>query len=126
MIDHLSVGVDDIEKATSFYDALFATIGGKRIAALDTLVAYGKDTIDFLAMIPHDKEAFSAGNGVHIAFVAETNDQVTAFHKAALANGGSCEGAPGTRPYPHAEVFASYVRDPFGNKLEVIVGGFNG
>jgi catechol 2,3-dioxygenase-like lactoylglutathione lyase family enzyme len=126
MIDHLSVGVSSIDQAEKFYDSVLATIGCEPKAKMDGLLAYGRDRIEFLAMLPFDKNDSTAGNGVHIAFAAETNEQIDNFHKAVLENGGTCEGAPGTRPYPHAEVYATYVRDPFGNKLEALVGGFKG
>lgn len=126
MIDHLSVGVSDIEKAEKFYDTVLATIGMKRLAELETIRAYGTETISFLAMTPFDQAPATHGNGTHIAFRADHDAQVDAFHQAAMDLGGVCEGKPGTRPYPHAEVYTAYVRDPFGNKLEVIRGGFSG
>jgi catechol 2,3-dioxygenase-like lactoylglutathione lyase family enzyme len=56
------------------------------------------------------------------ALVASDQDAVRAFHKAALANGGTDEGAPGLRPYGPA-FFAAYVRDPDGNKLSAVHEG---
>ena len=33
---------------------------------------------------------------------------------------------PGVRPaYPMPDVFAAYLRDPWGNKLEIVHGGFS-
>ncbi len=51
-----------------------------------------------------------------IAFKAETQDQVRAAHAAALAAGGSDEGAPGFRPPDGASFYGAYFRDPVGNK----------
>jgi catechol 2,3-dioxygenase-like lactoylglutathione lyase family enzyme len=124
MIDHLSVGVTDIEKATSFYTEVLGKLGTDMLAKMDSLVAFGQGRIEFIAMMPHDGNDQTSGNGVHVAFKAANAEQVDAFHKAALENGGTCDGAPGTRPYPHAEVYAAFVRDPFGNKLEALSGGF--
>ena len=62
----------------------------------------------------------------HVAFVAGGNEAVDAFHRAAIESGGSCEGKPGERTYPHRQVYAAYVRDPFGNKLEALTLGFAG
>ncbi len=36
---------------------------------------------------------------------------------AALAHGGSCDGAPGQRLHYSADFYAAYVRDPDGNKI---------
>lgn len=125
MIDHMSVGVDDIPRAKAFYDAVFAPLDMSCLAAMDGLLAYGGAAIQFLAMEPYDGKEARAGNGMHVAFAAKSPEQVSAFHAAALAAGGECEGAPGPRAYPHKEVFAAYVRDPFGHKLEVLTDGFS-
>ena len=55
------------------------------------------------------------------AFAAPSQEAVRAFHKAALAAGGTDEGAPGLRPYGPS-FFAAYVRDPDGNKLSAVHG----
>ncbi|CAA0096370.1 Uncharacterised protein [BD1-7 clade bacterium] len=125
MIDHISVGVNDIEKAANFYDQVLTKIGYQQHAKFDNIVAYGNEKINFLAMLPFDTQPYTAGNGVHIAFSAKDQNQVNAFHRTAIENGGTCEGKPGHRDYPHGEVYTAYIRDPFGNKFEVICGGFN-
>ena len=126
IIDHLSVGVPDIEQATGFYDSVLKTLGIDRLASSDGFAAYGAGAVQFLVMIPENGEPFSNGNGTHICFAASSPDAVTAFHQAALEKGGACAGAPGPRPaYPAPNVFAAFVRDPFGNKLEAIHNGFS-
>lgn len=124
MIDHISVGVDDIERAKQFYTPVLSKLGLGLMAEMNSLVAYGGDVIQFLAMLPFDGQAAGAGNGTHVAFRAGSAEQVDAFHAAAMAAGAACEGAPGTRAYPHDEVYAAYVRDPFGHKLEALTNGF--
>ena len=124
MIDHLSIGVNDIEKAATFYDAVMAVLEYRQLAKFDNIIAYGNERIEFLAMLPFDGRDQTAGNGTHIAFKAKTQAQVNLFYVAALNNQGICAGEPGIREYPHGEVYTTYVRDPFGNKLEAICGGF--
>lgn len=125
-IDHLSVGVSNLDEARRFFDPVMRAIGVARLAENAAFLAYGKDAPQFLAMLPYDKAPASAGNGVHIAFHVETPAAVDAFHKAALAQGGVCAGAPGTRAgFPgDPEAYMAFVRDPFGNKLEAIAQGF--
>ena len=53
------------------------------------------------------------------ALVAPSQQAVDAFHKAALAHGGTDEGVPGLRPYGPG-FYAAYVRDPDGNKLSAV------
>jgi len=45
---------------------------------------------------------------------------VDAFHAAALAAGGTDDGAPGLRPAYDAHYYAAFVRDPDGNKIEAV------
>lgn len=125
IVDHLSVGVDCVDKAADFYNPVLATLGIEQLARLDGLVGYGKDFIQFVAILPFNKEPACFGNGTHIAFHADTKEQVERFHQVALASGGRDEGAPGPRNYPHKEVYAAFVRDPFGHKLEVLTEGFS-
>ena len=124
MIDHMSVGVDDVDSAKDFYTKTLGELGFGLLAEMPGLLAYGENSIQFLAMRPFDGETAGAGNGMHVAFKATTQEQVDAFHSTAMANRATCEGAPGTRAYPHAEVYAAYIRDPFGHKLEVLTNGF--
>ena len=125
IIDHLSLGVPDIEEACKFYDGLLETLGSKRLATMETLAAYGNEAVQFVLIKPFDGQEHSAGNGTHICFVAESPAAVDAFHKFATENGGTCEGAPGPRPgYPLPDVYTAFVRDPHGHKLEAIHKGF--
>lgn len=125
IIDHLSLGVPAVDKATEFYDEVLAAVGVQRLATTQTFAAYGQDAVQFLLMTPENGAGYTSGNGTHICFVAETPGAVDRFHKAALAQGGTCEGAPGPRPGdPKTDVYTTFVRDPFGNKLEAIHNGF--
>lgn len=126
IIDHLSVGVPAIDAGRAFYDGVMKALGCDCLAATDGFAAYGKDAVQFLIMLPNDGGASSAGNGTHICFAARDRAAVDAFHAAALKAGGRDEGAPGPRPaYPLPDVYTGFVRDPFGNKLEAIHGGFS-
>ena len=60
------------------------------------------------------------GEGTHVAFTAETRDQVDAFHEAALAAGGRDNGAPGLRPHYHPNYYAAFVLDPDGLNIEAV------
>lgn len=125
LVDHLSLGVPAIEPARTFYDTLLATLDCRCLAATDSLAAYGNDRVEFLLLKPFDGGPASGGNGTHVAFAAASRAAVDAFHAFAIQNGGGDEGAPGIRDaYPMADVYAAYVRDPFGNKLEVVHNGF--
>ena len=125
IIDHLSVGVPDIEAACTFYDGVLKTLDIGRLATSDGFAAYGAGAVQFLVMKPENGDTYTTGNGTHICFAAPTQEAVRAFHAAALARGGICAGEPGPRvAYPAPNVYTAFVRDPFGNKLEAIHNGF--
>jgi predicted lactoylglutathione lyase len=45
---------------------------------------------------------------------------VDAFHKAAVAAGGKCNGAPGVRVDYSPDYYAAFVLDPAGNNIEAV------
>ncbi|KAF1719458.1 VOC family protein [Pseudoxanthomonas wuyuanensis] len=118
LLSHISVGSNDFERATAFYDAVMPTLGARRIEAFPGAVAYGKAFPEFWVQTPLDGARASIGNGTHFGFIAESPQAVDAFHAAALAAGGSDEGAPGPRPQYGAAYYGGYVRDPDGHKIE--------
>ncbi|KUO55749.1 MAG: hypothetical protein APF82_09955 [Sphingomonadales bacterium BRH_c42] len=125
ILDHISLGVTSIDDARRFYDPAMEVLGLSCLAANNAFAAYGKDAVQFLLMVPTDGAAYTQGNGTHVAFRADNQATVEAFHTAAITAGGVCAGAPGPRPdYPASDVFAAFVRDPFGHKLEAIHNGF--
>ncbi|MEP3244366.1 MAG: VOC family protein [Sneathiella sp.] len=125
MIDHLSVGVSDIDKACNFYNGLMTILGCELLAKSDAFAAYGKTAPQFLLMLPADGGQSSAGNGTHIAVVAKDKITVDAAHRYAMEMDAQCNGMPGPREaYPKPDVYTAFVIDPFGNKLEFIYNGF--
>lgn len=58
--------------------------------------------------------------GIHIAFRAADRAAVDAFHAAALAAGGTDNGAPGVRPHYHPHYYGAFVRDPDGHNIEAV------
>lgn len=120
MIHHVSVGTGDLARARRFYDAALPAIGMLPMRADDFAAHYGSGHFMFSALLPADGGSAAPGNGVHIAFGVEDRAMVDAFHAAALAHGGTSDGAPGLRPDYDANYYAAFVRDPDGNKLEAV------
>ena len=119
MLHHVSVGVSDVARATGFYDGVLAALGYKRVMEiLPYAVGYGTDKPEFWVGLPEDRAPAAVGNGVHIGFMARSKAAVQAFHRAALAAGGTDEGAAGPRPNYGPDYYGAFVRDLDGNKLE--------
>jgi catechol 2,3-dioxygenase-like lactoylglutathione lyase family enzyme len=57
---------------------------------------------------------------VHIAFSAETDEAVDAFHRAAIAAGYADNGAPGPRAAYHPGYYGAFVLDPDGHNIEAV------
>jgi catechol 2,3-dioxygenase-like lactoylglutathione lyase family enzyme len=84
----------------------------------------GVRELAFWVGTPVNQQPATAGNGTMLAFRAQSWNEVDQFHAAALAQGGSSEGAPGLRPHYNPDFYAAYVRDPDGNKLAAVCRGF--
>jgi catechol 2,3-dioxygenase-like lactoylglutathione lyase family enzyme len=122
MLHHVSIGVADVERAAEFYDAVLGALGFRRTADfLPYAVAYGDEGYTFWVQLPSDRNPARAGNGAHIAFNAKNKRAVQSFHSAALAAGGSDEGAPGPRTEYTPDYYGAFVRDLDGNKIEAVV-----
>ena len=118
ILSHVSIGTNDFEKSTAFYDKVLPTIGSKRMMAHPGAVAYGKMFPEFWVQTPIDGGTASVGNGTHIGFIAPSKAAVAAFHEAAVAAGASDDGAPGPRPEYGEPYYGCFVRDPDGHKIE--------
>ena len=126
MLLYVTLGSNDIARSRKFYDAALAPLGMKRNHIDEDELGYGamnrtpedRENVLWIGR-PYLKLPANWGNGTMIALSAKTRKIVDAFYVAALANGGTDEGAPGLRPY-HANFYACYVRDPDGNKLSVV------
>jgi catechol 2,3-dioxygenase-like lactoylglutathione lyase family enzyme len=119
MIDHVSVGVSDLERARRFYGRVLATLGYKQLRDWPGAAAgFGKDYPEFWVNLSADMKP--PDSAVHICLRAPSVDVVDAFHAAALEAGGVSDGAPGMRPQYNARYYAAFVRDPDGNKLEAV------
>jgi catechol 2,3-dioxygenase-like lactoylglutathione lyase family enzyme len=124
MILYTTVGVSDLVRSTRFYDAVFAALGIRQSPGADAgWAGWGPSYdggISFWICKPFDGSAPSPGNGTMVAFRARNAVEVRAFHAAALANGGTSEGGPGTRDIYGPEFYVAYVRDLDGNKLACV------
>jgi len=117
MIDHVSITVSDLARATAFYEKLLEPLGLARLVTRETTTGFGKKYPEFWLDLHQDE---SAPSGTHIALRARGIDAVKAFHKAALENGGACDGPPGPREATNPGYYAAFIRDPDGNRIEAV------
>ncbi|WP_242220836.1 VOC family protein [Shinella zoogloeoides] len=122
MLLYTTVGTNDLPRAGRFYDAALSPLGYIRQRQAPGEIGYAADgdvRCRFWVVEPFNREPATFGNGVTIALVAPNRAAVDAFHAAALAAGGTDEGAPGLRPF-HASFYAAFVRDHDGNKIAAV------
>ena len=120
MIDHISVGVSDLDRAAKFYEATLAALGLTRLVTRPRTVGFGKAYPEFGINLREGMPRVPPESGVHICLRAKTTDEVDAFHVAALSAGGGSDGAPGIRPHDRVRYYAAFVTDPDGNRIEAV------
>ena len=123
VISHITLGTNNLKISTIFYDAVLATIGFDRLPKPEGKPpAYAKNNSMPIIYIypPYNNLPATWGNGSHVAFQAQSRNQVDEFHKIALSHGGTDEGAPGIREEYANNYYAAYIRDPDGNKLQAV------
>lgn len=124
MIAYVTFGADDILRAKRFYSAVLPALGYSLTEGADGLsfalpVHAGQSSVlpDFYVKPTFDGRPASAGNGTMVGFEADNQEQVRLLHAAALAAGGTDEGAPGFRATYGPRFYVGYLRDPQGNKI---------
>lgn len=120
MIDHISVGVSELERSAKFYEATLAPLGLTRLVTRPATVGFGKAYPEFWINLRPGMPRVAAGSGVHICLRAKSTADVDAFHAAALAAGGGSDGAPGLRSHERVRYYAAFIVDPDGNRIEAV------
>lgn len=124
-LSHIGIPVSDIGRAKAFYEAALAPlgmaitmeVGPELIESGGTAIGFGEPGSNGLFWIGDNEKV---GEGVHVAFEAESRAQVDAFYKAAIGAGGKDNGAPGPRPHYGPNYYAAFVYDPDGANIEAV------
>jgi catechol 2,3-dioxygenase-like lactoylglutathione lyase family enzyme len=120
VIDHVSLGVADLDRAARFYQAVLGAIGFAKLEVRPATIGFGKRYPEFWLNHRPIMAPVPADTGVHVCVRARSSEAVDAFHAAALAAGGSCDGPPGVRPHRTGGYYAAFVRDLDGNRVEAV------
>jgi catechol 2,3-dioxygenase-like lactoylglutathione lyase family enzyme len=121
MLDHVGIEVSDLARSKGFYEAALEPLGIRLLMEFEGAAGFGKDT-------EHGPKPFfwiqgrgrPPVSGAHVAFGARTAELVDSFHAAALAAGGTDNGAPGPRPIYHPGYYGAFVLDPDANNVEAV------
>lgn len=123
MLDHVGFAVTDAEASRRFYEAALAPLGicvqmtvTPEMGAPGTVYGFGTQGKPYFWIGDGER----VGEGTHIAFEAETRADVDAFYAAAIAAGGTDNGAPGIREHYHPNYYGAFVLDPDGMNIEAV------
>jgi len=117
-IDHVKLPVADLERTKAFYSAALAPLGYELVFDGPESIGLGRADREPIAFL----RTSAPSVGTHIALTAPDPASVDAFHAAAVAAGGTNNGAPGLRPYG-GEYYAAFVIDPDGHNIEAVHHG---
>jgi len=118
-IDHLWIGVRDLDATETFYNVLGRYTGFRPDRGWEARLQFRRGESTF--SVVHDGRP--ATESLHIAFPARDRRTVDEFHRAATAVGYQSNGAPGERPRYGPGYYAAYVLDPDGTNVELVVRG---
>ena len=123
MLDHIGLSVGDFARSQAFYTAALKPLELSLIMQMTpdqtgggSYAGFGTDGKPFFWI--GDSKASSGP--VHVAFAASSRALVDAFYAAAIAAGGTDNGAPGLRPHYHSDYYGAFVFDPDGNNVEAV------
>jgi catechol 2,3-dioxygenase-like lactoylglutathione lyase family enzyme len=119
LIDHIHLVVQDLSAAKRLYAAIFETL---EIPMGGTGDGYFWADEMFVSTADSEAALGELTGRHHLAFQAQSTRMVDSFYKAAMANGGRDNGAPGERSY-HPGYYAAFVLDPDGNNIEAVYHG---
>lgn len=118
MFDHVKFGVRDLAASKAFYLKALEPLGvtdARDWPPNGVELSRPKGQASLCLFQTEEKPAH-----LHLAFAAETREQVDAFYRAALAAGGKKLAAPALWPVYHASYYAAFVFDPDGHNIEAV------
>lgn len=118
IIDHFNLPVTDVEASKQIYQAVLATLGIDQVFIDADAVGFGKSSWEF-GLVPATGDI----QKLHLAFQADSAQQVDEFHQTAVDLGMKSNGAPGYRSEYGENYYAAYFFDPDGHNIEAVYRG---
>jgi catechol 2,3-dioxygenase-like lactoylglutathione lyase family enzyme len=116
MFDHVTVRVFELAASRRFYELALATLG------------FGEPADGGGFCEWHDFSIAQAGDdrpvtrNLHVAFVAQSREEVDGWWKTMTEAGYRDDGRPGPRPQYSKDYYGGFVLDPDGNGVEAVHG----
>lgn len=116
LIDHIGIAVSDYTASKMFYSKVLAPLDIELIVEVQGWAGFGRDGKAEFWFGPDELPQLP----MHIAFAADTREQVNRFYEVALAAGAQANGAPGVREIYHPNYYGAFVLDPDGHNIEAV------
>jgi catechol 2,3-dioxygenase-like lactoylglutathione lyase family enzyme len=117
VFDHITLTVSDVPRAVTFYRQALEPLGFRLEQEYDGGAGFGAPGSPQLWLMA------GTPSKVHLGLRAPSQQAVAAFHQAALAAGGTDNGAPGLRESYGPSYYAAFTHDPDGNNVEAVTYG---
>lgn len=116
MFDHIGFGVTNLAASKAFFLKALQPLGITVLMEGDYGVGLGQGGKPSLWLY----ETREKPARLHIAVAADKRSDVDAFYRAALAAGGTDNGAPGLRLDYHENYYGAFVIGPDGHNVEAV------
>lgn len=120
MIDHVSIAVKNLSKATEFYESILLPIGLNKMAEFPDRAAFGDKYPEFWINQRANMDTLPKDTGAHVCLRAKTTNAVDEFYAQGIGLGAVCSGKPGLRPEYNKMYYAAFLQDIDGNKIEAV------
>jgi catechol 2,3-dioxygenase-like lactoylglutathione lyase family enzyme len=117
-VDHLWVGVRDLDAAETFYNTIARYTGLREGSKWEQGVQFRGAWATFSLV----GDGRAPTERLHMAFPAPDRATVEKFHEAAIAAGYRDNGGPGERPQYGDGYFAAFILDADGTNVESVHG----
>lgn len=118
MFSFITIGTNNLKKSENFYSKVLKPLNIKRVLKHERYYGYAKinnpKKIELYLIKPFNNKKATTGNGLMIAFKANSKREVDDFYRIGINLGAKDEGAPGPR---HGQDYYAYIRDLDGNKI---------
>jgi catechol 2,3-dioxygenase-like lactoylglutathione lyase family enzyme len=117
MFDHVVFSTSNYEESKAFFVKALAPLGVAVVSEGPLGIELCRPDSQSSLCI---RRAHEKATHLHLAFAAESREQVIAFYRAALEAGGRDNGSPGLRRKYHANYYAAFVIGPDGHNIEAV------
>lgn len=116
IIDHIGLAISDYERSKEFYAKTLAPLNIELVTEVQGWAGFGKNGKPEFWFGEHEKTQ----HPIHIAFLAESREEVDQFYEAAIAAGAKDNGKPGIREIYHPNYYGAFIIDPDGHNIEAV------